>query len=213
MFFTQPPCTQPPCTHSLSSVYSGGPVYTTTIDYNVSYSSRKGLAIKKAYREGQCLSFLNLLGADLRHARLASADFSHSNLLAACLDDADLVGCNFSGSNLRRATFRGANLLGAVFSGSTLFETDFLGARFSGVTIYGHTFQRGPVQIQANTHHVALWDGFLTIGCAQHTYSDWLSFDDERIASLGLGVDWWGTWKPIIVSVAEATGRTSLPNT
>jgi uncharacterized protein YjbI with pentapeptide repeats len=58
-------------------------------------------------------AILNLLSADLSHARLIGADLSYANLRGAFLSDAKLMGADLSHANLSDANLRDALLMGA----------------------------------------------------------------------------------------------------
>jgi hypothetical protein len=83
---------------------------------------------------------VDLRGADLHAAYLASADlrkadFSGATLFWADLTRADLTGANLTGANLNEADLSGAYLFGADLTGAKLFEADLTGAFLFGADL------------------------------------------------------------------------------
>jgi hypothetical protein len=71
----------------------------------------------------------NLIGVNLKLAKLTLTNMRNANLKAACLDGADLNSANLNAAKFRdckmsRVDLRGANLYGADFSGAELMEIE-----------------------------------------------------------------------------------------
>lgn len=78
---------------------------------------------------------------------------------------------------------------------------------------FGCEFSRLPIQI-GDKYWIELWDGFLKIGCEEHTIEDWQEFSDKRIIQMDgkSALEWWRIWKPILMNMAEETDRMTLPS-
>ena len=73
----------------------------------------------------------NLIGADLRGAKLSNVDFSGADLSEANLSGANLIDSNLSGANLRRADLSEANLIDSNLSGANFRHADLRNADLS----------------------------------------------------------------------------------
>jgi len=110
-----------------------------------------------------------------RGTDLSCADLSCANLRDADLRDADLRDADLRGANLR-----GTDLRDAIGNNREI-KTLQLGEYITVVTKYT-----------------------LSIGCQQHTLEEWEKFSDIEIRKMEDGaVEWWGTWKEIIMRVAN----------
>ena len=78
-----------------------------------------------------------LSGADLSQAKLIGADLSHANLIRADLSQAKLIGANLGQAKLIGANLGGANLVGANLSGANLSETNFIQAILNQANLSG----------------------------------------------------------------------------
>ncbi len=86
------------------------------------------------------LSNADLLGADMRDAKLSQANLSNADLLGADMENADLREANLSGAdlrfaNLRLADLRRANLTGADLTGANLDGVDLEEANLTNAVI------------------------------------------------------------------------------
>jgi hypothetical protein len=98
----------------------------------------------------------NFAGADLRRARLCSANlkgakFDRANLHSVNFSNAKLLGANFSGATLVRAVFFKNNLQGSSFTGAfmgeALFDSvDLRGAEFSSSKLDDARFTNADVK-------------------------------------------------------------------
>ena len=193
--------------------FTGKVQFTAKIDCaeDAATSVKLGLAVKWAIKTGASLTDayladVNLYGANLYGANLTGACLIRANLYGACLIRANLYGANLYGANLYGANLTGADLTGADLTGACLTD-----AYLADVKAFGYTFNRSPIQID-DKYFIHLWDGFLKIGCEEHPIAEWLSFSDDDISEMDDGaLDWWKVWKPILMGMAEATGRKNLP--
>jgi hypothetical protein len=94
-----------------------------------------------------------LSGADLSGANLSRANLSGANLSRAYLFRANLSGANLSGADLS-----GANLSGA--------QSDF------SILLY----------ISGMKWSILLKDDLVKVGCQEHRYLEWKSFDQQEIS-------------------------------
>ena len=76
-------------------------------------------------------------GADLRDARILSAQ-----LMGGKFHNADLTGAQFMGTNLNGASFIGANLQKAQFMGALIRDAEFYGANLTGANLRGADLSR-----------------------------------------------------------------------
>ena len=130
------------------------------------------------------LSDASLSGADLRRANLSGA-----NLIGANLRRANLIDANLIDADLRRANLSGADLRRADLSGANLIDANLLVLILPCYTAY----------VQKETTR---------IGCQNHSNSDWLAFDDERISKMaGNALTFWKKFKPLIQQAMETLDK------
>ena len=140
------------------------------------------------------LSDASLSGADLRRANLSGANLiganlRRANLIDANLIDADLIDANLIDADLRRANLSGADLRRADLSGANLIDANLLVLILPCYTAY----------VQKETTR---------IGCQNHSNSDWLAFDDERISKMaGNALTFWKKFKPLIQQAMETLDK------
>ncbi len=80
------------------------------------------------FHESRLCSWSSTGTADLRNAKLWSANFRDSYLTNAKLDGAILVGAQLQGANLSSASLRSSKLMSANLDGADLFQADLSGA-------------------------------------------------------------------------------------
>jgi len=95
------------------------------------------LAIKMGDRFRFTFPQLYLHGADLREARLKSADLSQAHLEGADLSEAQLAGADFRGAHLTGANLYQAQLQGANLRDAQLDKADLYQAQLDGAYLYG----------------------------------------------------------------------------
>ena len=103
--------------------------------------------LKRADLRGARLGTANLIGADLRGAEFVAAMFLNANLsgadlsgafgLNANLSGADLSGANLSNANLGSAILSGADLSGASLSLAVMVRSNLKNAKLTNCNIYG----------------------------------------------------------------------------
>jgi len=137
----------------------------------------------------------NLSGANLSRVDLSWANLSRSDLSGANLSRADLSGANLSGANLSWADLSGANLSGADLSGADLSEDIKVSLQ--------------PIQLDALTYYVIIFDNHMKIGCEFHTIAEWWAFDDNQIAAMDgdRATKFWAKWKASLQAICAAEAR------
>jgi uncharacterized protein YjbI with pentapeptide repeats len=141
------------------------------------------------------LRWADLHGADLRQANLRGA-----NLYGANLHGADLRGANLRGANLRGADLHGADLHGANLHGADLRRADLSEAHLRGAIGNGKEIKT----LQLEKYIAVITKNVIAIGCEQHSFEDWVGFDDKRIKKMDEGaLEWWVEWKPTIFKIAQ----------
>jgi len=94
------------------------------------------------------------------------------------LSNADLSDADLSNANLSNANLRNANLSNADLSDADLRV------------------------LQTNIYTCWIQKEHIRIGCQYHQYEQWINFDDKEISKMDSGaLDWWKTWKPIIMQI------------
>jgi hypothetical protein len=123
----------------------------------------------------------NLRGADLRGANLRGADLRDASLYGADLRGADLRDASLYGADLR-----GASLYGADLRDASLYGADLYGADLRGADLRGAKFKIAEQELTVNDTQSNFTilvgsrdygyrvDGFLKIGCQEHTIEHWL---------------------------------------
>ncbi|MFE6856577.1 pentapeptide repeat-containing protein [Streptomyces sp. NPDC057674] len=99
--------------------------------------------------------YVNVEGADLRHATLSGVD-----LRSAFVSEA-----NLSGAQLLRSDLRDADLTGADLSDANVVDTNLTGADLSGALLRGTSLARPDVLVRLNPNDLSralLWDADLT---------------------------------------------------
>ncbi|MFB7830986.1 pentapeptide repeat-containing protein [Streptomyces sp. NPDC056056] len=99
--------------------------------------------------------YVNVEGADLRHATLSGVD-----LRSAFVGEA-----NLSGAQLLRSDLRDADLTGADLSDANVVDTNLTGADLSGALLRGTSLARPDVLVRLNPNDLSralLWDADLT---------------------------------------------------
>ena len=176
---------------------------------------------ERADLSGANLSGADLSGADLSGADLRVADLIGASLRGADLSGADLSGADLSGANLIGASLRGADLSDADLSGADLIGADLRGADLSGADLSGADLSGADLRRMASgnnreirTMQTGEWiivytDDMMSIGCRQHSLSEWWSFNDEQIADMDKGaLDFWRKWRPILRQIMGLTSDT-----
>jgi len=110
----------------------------------------------------------------------------------------DLQGATLRGADLEAANLQWANLRGANLEG--------------GVKACGHVFTKPPVQI-SDKYTIDIWQGFMVIGCEEHTLSEWSKFTQKRVLEMDgkEGLVWWKKWKEPLMAIAKANDLMELP--
>ena len=139
-------------------------------------------------------------------AYLGGANLEGANLRGANLGGANLEGAYLGGACLRRANLGGACLRGAYLEGAYLGGACLRGANLEGRI----KIQKIPIQIDALTYYVTIFDTHMQIGCELHSIADWGSFDNKRIAEMDgkAALKWWKKWKGPLMAICEAEERT-----
>jgi uncharacterized protein YjbI with pentapeptide repeats len=153
---------------------------------------------------------VDLSGADLSGADLSGAYLSRAYLSEADLSRAYLSRANLSGADLSRAYMFRVDLSGADLSGAYLSGVDLSGAYLSGAYLSRDikiTLQ--PIQVDALTYYVTIFDAHMQVGCEFHAISEWWSFTDERIAQMDgdRATQFWAKWKAPLQSICAAEAR------
>ena len=86
---------------------------------------------------GAKLSWIDLRESDIRTAKLPDANLSRADLRLVNLSQTDLKGANLSGANLRDANLSGADLNDANLSGTDLSGANLSGASLSDANLSG----------------------------------------------------------------------------
>lgn len=99
------------------------------------------------------LSYQELPGIDLTHARLRQADLSLSTFDKAKFTGANLSIVNAFGLRAEHADFSKADFTDATLVGGTYGGADFTGAKFDNANLSGSDFEtsKGLTQAQLNT--------------------------------------------------------------
>ena len=98
-------------------------------------------------------------------------------------------------ADLRKADLREANLNGANLSGANLSGVGLKGTKGDGKYIKS---------IRAEVYSINYTASVLQIGCKNHLISEWVEFDDKKIAQMDSGaLEWWKKWKSTIMQTIE----------
>lgn len=163
-------------------------------------STKIGLAVKWALKNGvnlygADLSGADLFGMDLADARLFGTDLSGANMSGANMSGANLLGARLFGSNLSGTNLSGANLSGTDLSETRLFGTNFFGVNLFGAILPGanlfaakNIFSFGPI-----------------MGTSAICYA--VNHGDHIMVKLG---SFWDTSEKAIAAVAELYGETTV---
>jgi hypothetical protein len=128
------------------------------------------------------------------------ADLHGSDLHLANLSGFDLRHVDFRGSNLSHTNFRDANLIRADLRWASLIHADFRwadlrGARLPKTDTFLYT-PWGMAHIQRE---------MIRIGCQYRSTSDWAMLSDDEINKMHIdALDWWTTWKYVVLAIAAA---------
>lgn len=159
------------------------------------------------------LSYAKLSGADLRYADLSYAKLSGAALIGIDLRDAKLSYAKLSGTNLSGANLSGAALIGADLSYADLSYADLSYASLQAATLTGTDLSGAKIRsaigngkeiktIQTDQWVIVYTKTDMAIGCQQHSISDWLAFDDDRISEMDQSaLEFWRKWKPILTAI------------
>ena len=165
---------------------------------------------ERADLSGANLSGANLGEADLRRANLGEADLRRADLRRADLRRADLSGADLRDTDLREADLSGADLSGADLriaglNGAFLTGADLSGADLSGVRLEGIKGDGKYIKsLQLEKYPIAYTPSVLQIGCKNYLISEWVEFDDKKIAQMDSGaLEWWKKWKSTIMQTIE----------
>jgi len=101
-------------------------------------------------------------------------------------------------------------LVNAVKDSADLSGADLRGAYLSGAYLRGDiqiTLQ--PIQVDALTYYVIIFDKHMKIGCEFHSISDWWNFPDEAIAEMDgdRAIQFWAKWKAPLQAICAAVAR------
>ncbi len=113
---------------------------------DLNYANLQGTSFRRGKLQG-----VYLMGANVRHGKLAGASLQGADLRGADLRGADLEQANLESANLQKAklggaNLRGANLLGASLEGADLEKADLRvcdlrEAKLQGANLWGATLQ------------------------------------------------------------------------
>ena len=162
-------------------------------------------SMEAAVESGANLSDANLSNAYLSGACLSGANLSGAYFSGANLSNANLSGANLSGANLSDANLSNAYLSGACLSGANLSDANLSGAKWQD----GIFITRPPIQVSGLRWLVTILDAHMQIGCELHSLSEWVAFDDRRIAAMD-GRDalrFWSESKDALLGLARAHSR------
>jgi hypothetical protein len=103
------------------------------------------------------------------------------------------VLCEKNGANLRGANLGGADLCGADLGGAKTALSDNTEIEFGEI-----------ISTLTNKYFIIITDTHIKIGCKSHTREQWDKFTDEEISQMDTGaLEWWKTWKPIIMKISK----------
>ncbi len=184
----------------------------------------KGAALRKADIRFTDLRAANLTQTDFRYADLRFTDFRNAtgfriNLESADLECADLRAVDFRDANLRRALLHDAklqdawlwraDLTGADLQFTDLRKTGLTNANLQGVNLRGTEGNDHEIKsIRTDIYPVAYTSDRLQIDWDNHPIEKWWGFDDQTIAAMGIALEWWGRWKPILQQMITASPAT-----
>jgi hypothetical protein len=107
-------------------------------------------------------------------------------------------------------TVDAANLMGADLGGADLGGANLMGADLRGAKIRnGIEIKNIPIQIDAVTYNITIFDQHMQIGCEFHSLDEWWSFDDKRITEMGgkEALFFWRKWQVALMAICAANGR------
>ena len=140
----------------------------------------------------------NKIGGE--RADLSGANLSGANLRRANLGEADLRRADLRRADLRRADLGEADLGEADLSGADLSGAFLSGVRLEGIKGDGKYIK----SLQLEKYPIAYTPSVLQIGCKNHLISEWVEFDDKKIAQMDSGaLEWWKKWKSTIMQTIE----------
>jgi hypothetical protein len=101
-------------------------------------------------------------------------------------------------------------LMNAVKDCAYLHGADLQCADLQGANLQGDikiTLQ--PIQVDALTYYVIIFDAHMKIGCEFHAISEWWNFTDERIAQMDSdrATQFWAKWKAPLQAICAAEAR------
>jgi hypothetical protein len=124
--------------YDIKHCYTGEVQFTADIEcFDECDSSKNGLAVRWAIKNGADLTCANLTRADLTGANLTGADLTGANLTGADLTSADLTSADLTGANLTGADLTGAALVGTTLIVANLTRADLTGAALVGTVLTG----------------------------------------------------------------------------
>lgn len=135
------------------------------------------------------------MAKELCRAEVPTPSLPEGNERRPDLKGLDLRNADFSGSVLDGAVLRKVSMRGAF-----LHEVDFTGAIIRNVVlseteVEGNKTSGAHLIISGLPYMIVLDKTSLRIGCEQHTYGEWASFDDDKIATMDVGSNrFWEIW-------------------
>lgn len=189
-----------------------------------------GDVVEIAVKRGIDLSYADLseamlFGRDLRDGKFREAEFLGANFYHSRLDGANLFRTNMSlatmsHTTLKRTNFEFANLTSTNFEFADLSLANLCYAHckntnFTKTNLFGANLEYAYLRdcigngdeirtMQIGTYHIVYAQGYIWIGCRRYTKERWITFTDEEISKMDIGaLDWWNTWKDIVLLTAE----------
>ena len=100
-------------------------------DYKADENTRQ--EIEALHKEGESLSGVQFIYADMSNVKLVNADLSHADLTRADFSGASLYGVNLEGANLFKTNLEGANLKAANLKNCNMLGADFTNSKLNNV--------------------------------------------------------------------------------
>ena len=80
---------------------------------------------------------------------------------------------------------------------------------YGNAEVYGDTIEKENdlINITSNTgsYNITITPNHIKIGCQYHSKTEWFKFTENKIRKMDgkRAVDWWKTWKPILISICD----------
>ena len=112
--------------------------------------------------------------------------------------------------SLQGANLKGLNLCYANFQSCDLRYADLSGANLRDVILNDAIGNMREIRSMQCDFRTIVWTEYaVQIGGKRYTWDEWLSFDDDTIATMGARMlGWWLEWKPVLEQIMQLSPAT-----